>query len=444
MEEELKRVAVIDIGKTHVRLMLVSENGDVIEVAREPTPSLRGAAYRAFDIERIWTMLLRALRLAADRFHIDAIIPVTHGACAVFVDAGGELVGPVLDYEHDIDPDGYESIRPDFRETGSPSLPKGLNLGRQLFWLESREPARRRATILLYPQYWAFRLSGERVSEVTSLGCHTDVWSPQQASWSSLARDRGWDRRFAPLRPFQPIGSLRKSVAEATGLPATCEVYSGLHDSNAALVPYLSDDRQWLLSTGTWFVAMAPGVETTALDPSRDTLVNVDYRGTPVATARFMGGREFELAGGGKTVPGALRSAAMSGHHILPNLSDSGGPFTGQKGVIPEVDGELRRALAHLYAAEMAHASIGLLGRPAKLVLDGPAANSDFAGILASLLPETEIRLAHDPVGPAYGAASLVMDLPQPHASKVMAPDFAGELRNHLAEWQEQVHRREP
>ena len=43
-------------------------------------------------------------------------------------------------------------------ETRSPNLPRGLNLGRQIFYLQRRYPgsnSRRRDAFLAYPQYWS-------------------------------------------------------------------------------------------------------------------------------------------------------------------------------------------------------------------------------------------------------------------------------------------------
>ena len=63
-------------------------------------------------------------------------------------------------------------------------------------------------------------------------------------------------------------------------------------------------------------------------------LANVDVRGEPVPTARFMGGREFAvLAGetpaeaGEADVAGVVASGALA----LPAFSDQGGPFAGRK-----------------------------------------------------------------------------------------------------------------
>ena len=94
------------------------------------------------------------------------------------------LAMPVIDYEHDY-PDevraAYAALRPDFAETCSPLLSGGLNVGAQIHYQKTQFPAEFAAvkTILTYAQYWVWRLTGIAVNEVTSLGCHTDLWNPQ-------------------------------------------------------------------------------------------------------------------------------------------------------------------------------------------------------------------------------------------------------------------------
>ena len=56
-----------------------------------------------------------------------------------------------------------------------------------------------------------------------------------------------------------------------------------------------------VVSTGTWVIAMTVGGDKVALDPSRDTLVNVNGLGEPVPSARFMGGREYEIIRAGQS-----------------------------------------------------------------------------------------------------------------------------------------------
>ncbi|MFY1005243.1 hypothetical protein ACNF5F_27930, partial [Escherichia coli] len=63
-------------------------------------------------------------------------------------------------------------------------------------------------------QYWAWFLTGNALSEVTSLGCHSDLWCPQEADFSPMARRLGWAERFAPLaRAGDTVGTLRPEIA---------------------------------------------------------------------------------------------------------------------------------------------------------------------------------------------------------------------------------------
>jgi sugar (pentulose or hexulose) kinase len=154
---------------------------------------------------------------------------------------------------------------------------------------------------LLWPQYWAFVLSGVRASEVTSLGCHSDLWWPMEGRWSDLAVRRGWTDRFGQIRNAgEVLGTIRPETAAATELPIDCQVYCGLHDSNAALhaargFRELADGAFSVVSTGTWFVCLSAGGAGPAnYDPAEDMLANVDVAGRPTPTARFMGGRDYE------------------------------------------------------------------------------------------------------------------------------------------------------
>ncbi len=212
----------------------------------------------------------------------------------------------------------------------------GLNLGAQLHWQARTFPEgfARVRHILMYPQYWSFRLTGVAASEATSLGCHTDLWAPARGDFSSLVDRMGWRGLFPPLRPAAAVlGPLRPEVAAATGLPEGTPVISGIHDSNASLVPHLDAPQpRAVLSTGTWMIAMALGGRQVRLDPARDLLVNVNARGEPVPTARYMAGREFdEITDGHAVTPdeATLARVLAEGVMALPSLHPGTGPFRG-------------------------------------------------------------------------------------------------------------------
>ncbi|RWQ61426.1 MAG: carbohydrate kinase, partial [Mesorhizobium sp.] len=201
-----RHVAVIDIGKTNAKVALV-DLADMREVAlrRMANAPVADGPYPHHDVELLWSFILDSLAGLNREQRIDAISITTHGATGVLVDAAGELALPVLDYEF-TGPDAlakdYDAIRPVFTETGTPRLPVGLNLAAQFFWQQKRFPAEfaKTAAMLMYPQYWAFRLTGIAANEVTSLGCHTDLWNPWKADFSSLVDKMEWRRLMAPVR----------------------------------------------------------------------------------------------------------------------------------------------------------------------------------------------------------------------------------------------------
>ncbi len=298
-----RHVAVIDIGKTNAKLALVDlETRSETASLRQPNAPRRDGPYPHHDIEAIWAFILDGLATLRREHPIDAISVTTHGATAALVDAKGDLVLPVLDYEFD-GPDGlreaYEKVRPPFAETGTPKLPMGLNLGAQIFWQQKTFPDAfgKASAILTYPQFWASKLTGVAASEVTSLGCHTDLWDPYRRDFSSLVDTMGWRHLFPPLRrAADMLGPILPDIASRIGLDPGTPVATGIHDSNASLLPHLMTHKPpfAVVSTGTWVVSMAVGGRQVALDPMRDTLVNVNAFGDPVPSARFMGGREFE------------------------------------------------------------------------------------------------------------------------------------------------------
>ena len=327
--------AVIDIGKTNAKVVLVDANGAELEERRRPNAVLPGPPYPHFDANGLWRLILDALSDLAPC--VGAIVPVTHGACAALVDGTGALALPVLDYEHGGPDEARASYAaPPFAETGSPPLPGGLNLGAQLHWLAARHPegVARAERLLMWPQYWDYRLTGIAASEVTSLGCHTDLWAPSARAPSSLARARGWDRLMPPLRAaWEVLGPVAPQVAAATGLDPATPVHVGIHDSNASLLPYLDEAPCGVLSTGTWVIAMALGGRDVSLDAARDTLLNVAADGRCVPTARFMGGRERDAALASGTPQEEIdRALAMRAAQRLEEIGAQGpvhveGPF---------------------------------------------------------------------------------------------------------------------
>ncbi|RWA79272.1 FGGY-family carbohydrate kinase [Mesorhizobium sp.] len=418
-------VAVIDIGKTNAKVALVDlERMAEVVLRRTANTPVRQAPYPHHDVEALWTFILNSLADLNRERRTDAISITTHGATGALVDHSGELALPVLDYEFD-GPDqlaaDYEAIRPPFAETGTPRLPIGLNLGAQFFWQQKRFPAdfARAAAMLMYPQYWALRLTGVAANEVTSLGCHTDLWNPWQADYSSLVDRMGWRRLMAPVRPAKDrLGPILPAISQRTGLDPRTPVFCGLHDSNASLLPHLLSDALpfSVVSTGTWVVSMAVGGKKDELDQARDTLVNVNALGDPVPSARFMGGREFSLLTDGRPVDwneGDVAAVLAQKASLLPSTQQGSGPF-------PHRAAQWRNAEAlspgqrfvaiSFYLALMTATCLDLIGGDGPTTVEGPfAQNRLFIRMLAAATGRPVIA-SETSTGTSIGAALLASD----------------------------------
>lgn len=449
----MKHIAVIDIGKTNAKLALV-EAGSLREIAVETRPNrvLPGPPWPHFDLEGHWHFLLHHLAAFHAAHGVDAISITTHGAAAVLLDAGGDLACPMLDYEHPGPDDlaaAYDALRPPFAETGSPRLPMGLNLGAQLHWMLETAPGLRDrvAQVLTYPQYWGWRLTCVAATDVTSLGCHTDLWNPWQGGFSPLVDRLGLADKIAPARRSGDVlGSLRPDLMAQTGLPAV-PVTCGIHDSNASLYPHVLGRAApfAVVSTGTWVVCMAVGGTPVPLDAARDVLVNVNALGAPVPSARFMGGREYELIRQGSDVtptPAEVAQVLQSGLMILPAVEPGSGPFprramrwTGE----PATEGQRIAALS-LYLALMTETCLGLIGAEGPVIVEGPfARNATYLAMLASLRPGG-VETASSATGTAAGAALLALGAGHAPASRRVAlPPDAAALAGYAARWRAQV-----
>lgn len=424
---------VIDVGKTLTKVSLWSREGTLLQRATRSSATLVAHGRRHLDAPAIAAFVFDAI-CAMDTADLSYVVPVAHGAGVAAI-RDGSLVAAPLDYEQPLPPDvtaDYRRQRAPFAETGSPALPGGLNIGAQLFWLDRLMPTEMNgATLLPWAQYWAWLLSGEAVSEVTSLGCHSDLWAPAEGSFSSLARQQGWASRFAPLAGAgETVGTVRPEVADRCGLPASCRVLAGLHDSNAALLsarghPQIAAREATILSTGTWFVAMRSTrdpVDPAMLPEARDCLVNVDALGQAVPSARFMGGREIEmLVGVGNhrvdIVPdqprlqAALPALLETGAMVLPSLIPGCGPYPAAAGGWhnrPD-EWEGQRAGACLYAAMVADTALDLIGAKDTLVIEGRFAEAQvLVRALAALRPQMRVYTANADTDASFGALRLI------------------------------------
>ncbi|MCU4674149.1 FGGY family carbohydrate kinase [Catenovulum sp. 2E275] len=446
---------IFDIGKTNIKGNVLNDQGETVWSESALNQSIQGPDYTYIDVENVETWLLSCLKKAADQFDINAINITTHGACAVLLDSSGKLALPVMDYECEVVEScnqAYNQIRPDFNQTLSPNLSAGLNLGRQLFWLKQHfaEQFSQVQAVLMYPQYWVWRLTGKLVNEVTSLGCHTDLWQPEIADYSSLVDTLNIRHALPALvNADEVVGKVTPQVANQTGLNTNCQVYAGIHDSNSSFSRYLGQNNGkpfTVVSTGTWVISMAMGADIHALKEEKDMLANVCVLNQPIACARFMGGREFsqicEQTGAKTSDPISaedLQTIVNDKIFALPAFSAGSGPFVGKQSKIT-AQPHNGNALATLYLALMIDHELTLLNAKGDIIFGSTSKkNPLMCRLIAQLRPEQNVVLSGDSASTVKGAWVMTkwqqwQDQPQTNI-EIAEPAGIENLEDYKALW---------
>lgn len=457
-----RAIIVLDVGKTMAKLTLWDASGQLIERATRANARVVHDGRAVLDVFGIEDWVAATLADFARQADVGAIIPVAHGAAAAIV-REGRLVAPPMDYEAPVPADvraAYDRLRAPFAETGSPPLPDGLNLGVQLY--EQAPLIAGDAQFLLWPQYWAWRLSSVAAAEVSSLGCHTDLWCPAETRVSSMTDALGWATHLPPLRKAGDVlGVITPAWAARTGLPVDTRVYCGVHDSNAALIAARGfaetiEGDATVVSTGTWFIAMrtpdAP-ISLHELPQDRDCLVNVDVNGRAIPSARWMGGREIETQIGVDTrqvdirpdqptllaaVPGVVAAGTM----LMPGFAPGCGPFRNRAGAWIDApdDWFARRAAVCLYAAMVTNVSLDLIGAHRAILIEGRFADAEvFVRALASLRPDDAVYVANAHNDVSFGALRLIDPTLRPAGALTRIVPLDVDLSAYHAAWTERI-----
>ncbi|KAB2655795.1 carbohydrate kinase [Brucella tritici] len=430
----MKRIAILDIGKTNAKVVVLdAASGEEIVANRISNTALRDGPYPHYDIEALWRFFLTSLAEFAQEPGFDAISITTHGAAAALVAADGTLAMPVLDYELDYPAEihaAYADIKPDFKDTFSPPLSLGLNLGAQLHYLKTTFPDdfARTHFIFTYPQYWAWRLTGVAATEVTSLGCHTDLWLPKDSTFSPLVDRLDIRGKFPPLRSaFDALGEVLPEIASEIGLCKAVPVHCGIHDSNASLLAHLVDREGpfSVVSTGTWVVSFAVSGNFDGLAPERDTLANIDAYGRAVPSARYMGGREFDIMTEGLTVPPVIDQpdivTRVLAQHImaLPSAVPGCGPYPNSnlRWINADMANKAERYVAAcIYAALMTETCLHLLGAGGPVIVEGPFAGNPVYLEALSNFTGRDVEAVSGSTGTSLGAGLLAgATVPEKH-----------------------------
>ena len=298
-----KVTAVFDIGKTNKKFFLFDEEYTEVhrEYVRLPTITDEDG-YPAEDIGALRQWLLKVFEgtLANQAYQITSLNFSGYGASWVYVDKEGQIVAPLYDYtkpfNSEIKAVFFETYGPEdvFTEAvGSPFYGM-LNSGLQLYWLKKRRPQLydRIAYALHLPQYLSYVFTGVPVSEYTSIGCHTALWDFEEKDYHRWVYQEGIHKKLPPIVPTE-------TVYERSFQGKKIQVGVGIHDSSAALLPYIKGSMApfVLVSTGTWSISLNPffphALVQEEVEKGGVSFLRTD--GRTVRSARLFLGNEYKV-----------------------------------------------------------------------------------------------------------------------------------------------------
>ena len=296
----IKVIAIFDVGKTNKKLLLFDEEYKVVFEESQQLEEITdedGFACENIDALTGWIRDSFKILLTKRNFDIKAVNFSAYGASFVYLDQQLKVIPPLYNYlkpfPSDLKSNFYEKYGGENSlalQTASPVL-GNLNSGMQLYRLAKEQPGKFETIkwALHLPQYVSFVISSFICSDITSIGCHTNLWNFQLNAYHQWVSEEGLLTKFPKLQDCTKTGG---------SLPAGIPVGIGLHDSSAALIPYQSSfvEPFVLLSTGTWCISLNPFNHTplTIDELNKDCLCYLSWDGKPVKAARLFAGYEHE------------------------------------------------------------------------------------------------------------------------------------------------------
>jgi L-fuculokinase len=395
---------IFDIGKTNKKALVFGCNYQVLWQESKVFDEIQDEdQYPADNINGIsaWILSVYENVLHDTRFLIKAVNFSTYGASWLAVDQNGQPLGYLYNYLKPIKSEvesqflaKYGPLEPLCSETASPWLGH-LNSGMQLYSHKYLRPQfYQKASFFLHlPNFFAFLLCQKPCSEITSIGCHTLLWHFDQNNYHSWVVKEKLNDKLAP------IAQGNSPLASKNGI----QFGTGLHDSSAALVPYLATVPQpfILLSTGTWNICLNPfnNSALTIQDLAQDCLSFYTYQGQPVKASRLFAGHEHGLV----VEQMAQKFAVTSSTITATNYATA-------KQALPESYGwQYLQYMQDLVNRQVLAIELVMTKNVKQLFVDGGFSKNDiFMQLLAQALPNISIFAADLAQASALGAAMAI------------------------------------
>jgi sugar (pentulose or hexulose) kinase len=425
-------IAIFDIGKTNKKLFLFNENYEIVfEKSALFTETTDEDDFPCENLESLTLSVFDSLKeiFNLKKFKVTAVNFSTYGASLIYVNNDGKPLTPLYNYLKPFPKELSERFYATYGgkeeisiQTASPVL-GSLNSGLQLYRLKYEKPDtfKKLHFALHLPQYLSYLLSGKFYSDLTSIGSHTALWNFNQHAYHEWVNKEGLTKYLAPIENSNKTFPSDPSINKY-------KVGIGLHDSSAALIPYLVNFAMpfILISTGTWSISMNPFNKTplTVEELKNDCLCYLQYQGEPVKASRLHAGFEHEQQV--KRIAEHFNQAIIKYRDIKFNPGLVNALRTNVNGTTLLKDGfsfnkrnlsDFKTDIEAYHHLIMDLINLQLLST--RLVIDGPLVkrifvdggfsnNSVFMNLLANTFPEMEVFAASMAQASAVGAALVI------------------------------------
>ena len=295
-------IAIFDVGKTNKKLFLFDERYNIVFEKTARFTEIRDEDGDVCEnIESLRLSIYDSLKevVAHPDYAIKAVNFSAYGASFVFVDKYGNPITPLYSYlkayPANLQTEFYEKYGGETaftHQTASPVL-GSLNSGMQLYRLKKEKPSlfKELKYALHLPQYVSYLITGKMCSDITSIGCHTNLWDFNKNSYHHWLKEENIEEKLAPI-------AAGDQTYPATFFNQHFKAGIGLHDSSAALIPYLKNFKIpfVLISTGTWCLSLNPFNKSslTTTELQNDCLCFLSFEGNPVKGSRLFAGHQHE------------------------------------------------------------------------------------------------------------------------------------------------------
>ena len=275
------------------------------------------------------------------------------------------------------------------------------------------------------PQYLSSLFTGEYFTDITSIGCHTNLWNFKKMKYHKWLKKEKISDKIPPIHYAENTTKIEDDIS----------VGVGLHDSSSAIIPYTINFSEpfVLLSTGTWSISLNPFNDSPLSfeELKNDCLCYLQYNLKPVKAARLFAGNEHEIQtkrlASHFELPIDTYKEVVYNKEIISKLKQNNlkwhSPTQDKSKIIKEFAFEKRnlddfenyetayhQLILDLVAQQILSTQLVMHNSPVKKVFvdGGFSKNSIFMNLLAQAFPSMEVYAASMAQASALGAALAI------------------------------------